>query len=71
MFNIVWGTGGLYNIVWGTGGLDNIVWGTRGPENIVWGTADVSTVMFDDSVQPLPSLQLEFGDFVPLPRGGR
>jgi len=75
--NIVWGTAGGDNIVWGTAGKgDNIVWGTGGKgDNIVWGTGAVENVVFPDSAnQPLPSLQLEFGDIVPLPsapRGGR
>jgi serine protease AprX len=74
--NIVWGTGrGGDNIVWGTRGGDNIVWGTHGGDNIVWGTNSAKPVMFPDTAnEPLPSLQLEFGDIVPLPsasRGGR
>jgi serine protease AprX len=79
--NIVWGTarGGGDNIVWGTGrgGGDNIVWGTArgGGDNIVWGTNAAQPVLFPDTAnEPLPSLQLEFGDIVPLPsasRGGR
>jgi serine protease AprX len=71
--NIVWGTAGLFNIVWGTGGAYNIVWGTWRGDNIVWGTAAdaVPAVSFPDIVQSLPNLQLEFGDIVPLPRGGR
>jgi serine protease AprX len=74
--NIVWGTAGGDNIVWGTSGGDNIVWGTAGKgDNIVWGTGAVQNVIFPDSAdQPLPSVQLEFGDIVPLPsapRGGR
>jgi serine protease AprX len=71
-FNIVWGTGGSYNIVWGTWGGDNIVWGTAGGDNIVWGTGgNGGEVMYPDTTEPRPSLQLEFGDIVPLPRGGR
>jgi serine protease AprX len=77
--NIVWGTAGGDNIVWGTASEgDNIVWGTAsGGDNIVWGTsanADVTwgsdtedAVIFpDDVVEPLPSLELEFGDTIPL-----
>ena len=79
--NIVWGTAGGDNIVWGTSGRgdnivwgttrgDNIVWGTARGDNIVWGTSVVTPVLFPDTAnQPLPSLQLEFGDIVPLPRG--
>jgi serine protease AprX len=68
--NIVWGTAAKGdNIVWGTAGGDNIVWGTAGKgDNIVWGTGAVQNVMFPDSAdQPLPSIQLEFGDIVLLP----
>jgi serine protease AprX len=77
--NIVWGTADADNIVWGTADLgDNIVWGTALGDNIVWGTssdADVTwgsdstdaTTFVDDSSEPLPSLDLEFGDVVPLP----
>jgi serine protease AprX len=78
--NIVWGTADGDNIVWGTAtDGDNIVWGTATDgDNIVWGTstgADVTwgsdagddAVMFpDDAVEPLPSLQLEFGIVVPI-----
>ncbi len=79
--NVVWGTVDAdENIVWGTAEADeNIVWGTSMDENIVWGTnadADVTwgssgddadaPVFSDDSSDPLPSLDLEFGDVVPL-----
>jgi serine protease AprX len=68
--NIVWGTASDGdNIVWGTSADgDNIVWGTSDGDNIVWGTdAGDDTVSFpDDSSEPLPSLDLEFGDVVPL-----
>jgi serine protease AprX len=70
--NIVWGTAADGdNIVWGTAADgDNIVWGTAADgDNIVWGTSAADdTVLFSDDVrEPLPSLQLEFGDVVPLP----
>jgi serine protease AprX len=78
--NIVWGTSDGDNIVWGTAADgDNIVWGTAADgDNIVWGTSsdvdgtwgssagDESAVFNDDSSGPLPSLDLEFGDIVPL-----
>jgi serine protease AprX len=78
--NIVWGTMDGDNIVWGTASDgDNIVWGTAsGGGNIVWGTsldadgtwgsdAGNDTVTFSDEVvEPLPSVDLEFGDLVPL-----
>jgi len=72
--NIVWGTATTGdNIVWGTAGGDNIVWGTAGGDNIVWGTNSEAEepVVFPDTVQPLPSVQLEFGDLVPLVGGSR
>jgi hypothetical protein len=77
----VWGTADLGdNIVWGTAELgDNIVWGSNGDgDNIIWGTnadadgswgSDVedNDQMFpDDTTEPLPSLDLEFGDLVPI-----
>jgi serine protease AprX len=70
--NIVWGTASDGdNIVWGTSSDgDNIVWGTSSDgDNIVWGTSsdvDAPVVFSDDVVEPLPSLDLEFGDVVPL-----
>ena len=48
---------------------DNIVWGTSDGRRIVHGAADDGddTVSFpDDDSEPLPSLDLEFGDVVPL-----
>jgi hypothetical protein len=79
--NIVWGTmsGDGDNIVWGTASDgDNVVWGTSMDANVVWGTAsagddvtwgssgDDQVVFPEDTTQPLPSLDLEFGDAVPL-----
>ena len=69
--NVVWGTAADGdNIVWGTAADgDNIVWGTSADgDNIVWGTsADIDPVIYSDEViEPLPSLDLEFGDVVPL-----
>ena len=77
--NVVWGTADGDNIVWGTADDgDNIVWGTSDGDNIVWGTSADDTLtwasdagdegeMFpDDASEPLPSLDLEFGDLVPL-----
>jgi hypothetical protein len=69
--NIVWGTANDGdNIVWGTANDgDNIVWGTAADgDNIVWGTADGddAVTFSDEVVEPLPSLDLEFGDTVPL-----
>ncbi|MGH9144360.1 MAG: S8 family serine peptidase, partial [Vicinamibacterales bacterium] len=78
--NIVWGTSDGDNIVWGTASDgDNIVWGTASDgDNIVWGTSadadltwgsdagDEGETFPDDALEPLPSLDLEFGDTVPL-----
>jgi len=76
--NIVWGTASDGdNIVWGTAGEgDNIVWGTSDGDNIVWGTSadddpaseggDVGVFPDNDGLEPLPSVDLEFGDIVPL-----
>jgi serine protease AprX len=79
--NIVWGTADLDNIVWGTAtaddnivwgtaaGLDNIVWGTSADTDATWGSSGDDTVTFPDDadLEPLPSLNLEFGDTVPVP----
>jgi serine protease AprX len=69
--NIVWGTADLGdNIVWGTADLgDNIVWGTSSDDDVTWGSSgdDADADVFpDDALEPLPSVQLEFGDIVPL-----
>jgi len=68
--NTVWGTSDGDNIVWGSCNAgDNIVWGSSLGDNIVWGTADEdeSPVVYpDEVVEPLPSVDLEFGDLVPL-----
>ena len=68
--NVVWGTVDVNNIVWGTAADgDNIVWGTSSLlDNIVWGTAteDDPVVYSDEVVEPLPSLDLEFGDLLPI-----
>lgn len=71
--NIVWGTALLDdNIVWGTTvGDDNIVWGTSADDDVTWGSASEDAVTYpDDASEPLPSLDLEFGDSVPLVEGG-
>ena len=69
--NIVWGTAEAGdNIVWGSNGDgDNIVWGTSADDDVSWGSdAEDNDQMFpDDTTEPLPSLDLEFGDIVPLP----
>jgi subtilisin family serine protease len=67
--NIVWGMADPGdNIVWGMNGLDNIVWGMSGDDNSSWGSSgdDDTTYTDSSSSDPLPSLDLEFGDLVPL-----
>jgi serine protease AprX len=68
--NIVWGMAEEAgdNIVWGMNGLDNIVWGMSGDDDVTWGSSSGDDEVFPDSSanEPLPSLQLEFGDTVPL-----
>jgi hypothetical protein len=67
---VIWGSSDGDNIVWGTASDgDNIVWGTSADGDLVWGSdAGDDTVTFpDDASDPLPSLDLEFGDVVPLP----
>jgi serine protease AprX len=58
------------NIVWGSAEPgDNVVWGSAGDgDNIVWGSdaADEGEAFPDDVLEPLPSLDLEFGDLVPI-----
>jgi hypothetical protein len=73
-------TGDGDNIVWGTASDgDNIVWGMNNDgDNIVWGMSadggdtwasdaedEPSTVYPDSATEPLPNLNLEFGDIVP------
>ena len=69
--NIVWGTAADGdNVVWGTSMDANIVWATSadGDEDVTWGSSGEDEVMFpaDESAEPVPSLDLEFGDVVPL-----
>jgi len=69
--NTVWGSSDGDNIVWGSCNLgDNIVWGSSLGDNVVWGTADEdeadTPVFADDATEPLPSVDVEFGDTVPL-----
>ena len=56
--------------VWGTAGLDadNIVWGTSADADVTWGSAGDDAVVYPDDadLEPLPSIDLEFGDLVPL-----
>jgi serine protease AprX len=67
--NIVWGTADAGdNIVWGTADAgDNIVWGTSSDSDVTWGEdADDVVIYPDDTTDPLPSIDLEFGDIVPI-----
>jgi serine protease AprX len=69
--NTVWGSADGDNIVWGSCNAgDNIVWGSSLGDNIVWGTSDedlVDTPVFsDEATEPVPSVDVEFGDTVPL-----
>jgi serine protease AprX len=68
--NIVWGMAeDGDNIVWGMNGNDgdNIVWGMNG-DDATWGSdsGDDGATFPDTSEEPLPNLDLEFGDVVPL-----
>jgi hypothetical protein len=64
--NIVWGTADDGdNIVWGTANDgDNIVWGTSADTDVTWGADAGDDVVFysDDDTEPLPNMDLEFGD---------
>jgi serine protease AprX len=82
--NIMWGTSDDQNIVWGVAEPDanimwgtsfddlNIVWGTSGDADVTWGNdAGGDAVVFpDDESEPLPSVQLEFGDVLLSPVEG-
>jgi hypothetical protein len=63
--NIVWGTASDGdNIVWGTADGDNIVWGTSTDSDVTWGsdTEDAVTFPEDETAEPLPNMDLEFGE---------
>jgi serine protease AprX len=69
--NVVWGTAADGdNVVWGTSGLDNVVWGTSGADedDVTWGSADNDDAVFypEDIAEPLPNLEQEFGEIVPI-----
>jgi hypothetical protein len=70
---VVWGSSDSASIIWGTAGdRDSIIWGTSGDrDSIIWGTTRPDDVLFSDEDRnaPPPSLQLEFGDVIPV--GGR
>jgi serine protease AprX len=67
----VWGVADVGdNIVWGTAEEgDNIVWGSTAlGVGEIWATdAGETNEAFPDTTEPLPSIDLEFGDVVPLP----
>ncbi len=69
--NVVWGTAADGdNIVWGMNGDgDNIVWGMSADGSDTWasGAEEEPNVVYPDTAtEPLPNLQLEFGDTTPL-----
>ena len=66
--SIIWGTADdRDSIIWGTSGQDVIFWGTAARDSIIWGTASQDVPFSDgDTLEPLPSLKLEFGDSLPL-----
>ena len=69
--NIIWGTDAGTDIIWGTSqDGDNIIWGTaQDGDNIIWGTSDATDVPVfpeENIAEPPPSLDLEFGDVLPV-----
>ena len=81
--NVVWGTPRCrrqHRLGHGGGRRQHRVGHSDGGDNIVWGTSvddaswasdagDENNVTFPDTItEPLPSLDLEFGDVVPLPK---
>jgi hypothetical protein len=67
--NIVWGTASAGdNVVWGTSQDVNVIWATSADDDATWGSSGDDQEVFPDatSAEPLPSLDLEFGDVVPL-----
>ena len=66
--NIIWGTANDGdNVVWGTSMDANVIWATSSEDDTTWGSSGEDQVMYPESdSEPLPSLQLEFGDEVPL-----
>jgi serine protease AprX len=82
--NIMWGTADEFNIVWGVAEPDanimwgvsldslNIVWGVSSDADVTWGSdaGDDVVVFPDEALEPLPSVQLEFGDVLLQPVEG-
>jgi serine protease AprX len=65
--NIIWGTASDGdNVVWGTSTDANVIWATSAEDDATWGSSGEDQVIFPESAEPVPSLQLEFGDEVPL-----
>jgi serine protease AprX len=69
--NVVWGTANEGdNVVWGTSLDANVVWGTSAgnDDDVTWGSSGDDQEVFpaNESAEPLPSLDLEFGDVLPL-----
>jgi len=65
----VWGTASDGdNVVWGTSQDVNVIWATSADDDATWGSSGEDQELFPDAdpSQPLPSLDLEFGDAVPL-----
>jgi len=62
--NIVWGSADPSdNIVWGSTGTDTTVWATSSSADVTWGeSSDDEAVFSDDTTEPLPDVNLEFGD---------
>ena len=66
--NIIWGTAhDGDNVVWGTSVDPNVIWATSADDDATWGSSGEDQVIYPESdTEPLPSLELEFGDEVPL-----
>jgi serine protease AprX len=66
--NIIWGTCNAGdNVVWGTSTDANVIWATSSEDDATWGSSGEDQVMYPESdSEPLPNLELEFGDTVPL-----
>jgi serine protease AprX len=66
--NIVWGTANDGdNVVWGTSQDANIIWATSADEDATWGSSGEDEVVYpEDTSEPPPSVDLEFGNTVPV-----
>ena len=66
--NVVWGVASEGdNVVWGTSTDANVIWATSAEDDATWGSSGEDQVMYPESdAEPLPSVQLEFGDLEPL-----